>query len=289
MKLNEIAILSGKGGTGKTSLSAALATLGDETIVADCDVDAANLHIILSPSNYKTEKFITGYNAAIDYSLCTNCGVCIRNCSFNAISLINGVTTINSIFCDGCELCTRICPHSAITMKVNDKSKWHAAFFRNGRLIHARLEPGEENSGKLVAQVRNTAKETANTTGIKTIIIDGPPGIGCPVISSFNGVGQVVIVTEPSTSAFHDLTRLVEVIKDFHGKKSLVINKYDINKSITNEIEKYCSLNAIEIIGKLPFDKDLISAIALKQSIVEFKPDSAISKEIRTIWEHLKS
>ncbi|HOV71902.1 MAG TPA: ATP-binding protein, partial [Dysgonamonadaceae bacterium] len=212
----EIAILSGKGGTGKTSLSAALATIQHQTVVADCDVDTANLYLILQPENYVEEKFLTGHKAVIDDSSCNQCGLCIDYCRFDAISYVNGSVTISETACDGCKLCSRVCPSQSITMVPSDKSYWYIGNYRHGKLIHARLAPGEENSGKLVNVVREQARKTAEEAGWETLIIDGPPGTGCPVISTLTGVNKVIIVTEPTRSGFHDLKRIVDLTKGFN-------------------------------------------------------------------------
>jgi MinD superfamily P-loop ATPase len=282
--MTEIAILSGKGGTGKTSLSAAFATLGKEVVVADCDVDAANLYLILQPENYREEKFVSGYKAVINAETCTNCGICVRYCRFDAISVENEKVTITETSCDGCKLCMRICPNQSIYMVPNDKSRWYAGIFRKGRMVHARLEPGEENSGKLVSLVRNYAREIAKETGWKTIIIDGPPGIGCPVISSITGAKKAMIVTEPTHSGFHDMKRILELAESFKVRSYVVINKYDLNVDITCQIAEWCAVRRIPVAGKIPFDENVVEAMLHCKSIVEWLPQSEVSKEIMTIW-----
>jgi MinD superfamily P-loop ATPase len=192
----EIAIISGKGGTGKSSISAAFATLNGDVVLADCDVDAANLYLLFSPTHEEEIVYIAGHKAVINYDLCTNCGICENYCRFDAISVINNKVVISAISCDGCFLCSRICPVNAIKMVQNDKSRMYIGSFRNGKMVYGRLAPGEENSGKLVNMVRENAKQTADENDLETIILDGPPGIGCPVISTITGVDKVVIVTE---------------------------------------------------------------------------------------------
>jgi MinD superfamily P-loop ATPase len=285
--MTEIAILSGKGGTGKTSLSAAFATITRNMVVADCDVDAANLHLILQPENYLEEKFISGQKAKIDDNTCTNCGLCITYCRFEAIEYVNGKIAISETGCDGCKLCTRICPSQSITMVPQDKSRWYAGNYRNGKMIHARLSPGEENSGKLVNVVRSQARKTAKEMGWETIIIDGPPGTGCPVISSVTGVNKVIIVTEPSNSGFHDMKRILELVANFKVKPFVVINKYDLNLAITCKITDWCFDLNIPVIGKLPFDEQIIEAMLNGQSIIEWQPHSEISHEIINIWNKI--
>jgi MinD superfamily P-loop ATPase len=282
--MTEIAILSGKGGTGKTSLSAAFATINQNMVVADCDVDAANLHLILQPENYTKEKFVSGYKAVIDYNTCTNCGLCVNYCRFEAIANLNGKVTISEISCDGCKLCARICPSQAITMIPSDKSHWFVGDYRNGKMIHARLEPGEENSGKLVNVVRDQARKTAKEMGWETIIIDGPPGTGCPVISSVTGANKVIIVTEPSNSGFHDMKRILELVANFKVKPYVVINKYDLNEELTSQIESWCNQQNIPVIGKLLFYAPVVHAMLKCKSITEWLPESEVSKEIHNIY-----
>jgi len=282
--MNEIVVLSGKGGTGKTSLSAAFATINKNTIVADCDVDAADLYLILQPENYHDSVFTTGHKAVINYDTCTNCGLCIDYCRFDAISYRSGKVTISEISCDGCKLCSRICPSLSINMIPSSKSYWYAGNYRDGKMIHARLAPGEENSGKLVNVVREQAKKTAQETGWDTIIIDGPPGTGCQVISSVTGTNKAIIVTEPTNSGFHDMKRVLEITANFKVKSFVVINKYDLNESISSKIESWCVENNIPVVGKIPFDPEIVMAMINCQSIVEWKPESETSKGIFSIY-----
>ena len=283
--MNEIVILSGKGGTGKTSLSAAFATIRNNCVVADCDVDGADLHLILQPENYTVEKFITGYKAIMDYNTCTNCGLCIDYCRFDAISLQNGDVSISETSCDGCKLCARICPSNSIKMMPTDKSFWYAGNYRNGKMIHGRLAPGEENSGKLVNVVRENARKTALETGTETIIIDGPPGTGCPAISSITGTNKAIIVTEPTNSGFHDMKRILELTSNFKVSSFVVINKFDLNESIAQKIERWCIENRIPLIGRIAFDDQIVNAMINCQSIIEWRPESATSKEIISIYK----
>jgi len=285
--MNEIAILSGKGGTGKTCLSAAFATLDGHKVVADCDVEAANLYLILQPKNHIEKRFVTGHKAVIDYEICNQCGLCMTYCRFGAISADNERIAIAETVCDGCMLCEKICPVKAITMIPRDKSQWFSGIFRNGRMVHARLEPGEENSGKLVNLVREQAREAARESGLKTIIIDGPPGTGCPVISSVTGVKKAIIVTEPSRSGFHDMKRILELTGNFKVKSYVIINKYDLNPDITNEISDWCKDRKISIAGRLPFDPQVVEAMLNCKSIIEWLPGSAVSKEIIKIWNEI--
>ena len=285
--MNEIAILSGKGGTGKSSISAALATLASRIVVADCDVDAANLHLILKPENYREEIYISGQKAIIDPEKCTNCGACLSFCRFNAVMQKNGNYEISETACDGCQLCSRVCPSNAITMIDRNKSRWYAANISNGKMIHARLAPGEDNSGKLVNVVREEARKSALEMDTDIILIDGPPGIGCPVISTLTGTDKVLLVTEPTKSGLHDLERIVELVTQFRIQGYIVINKYDLNNRISKEIEEWSTMMKIPVIGKIPFDKLVVDAMVNCESIIDWAPESIVSNEIKSIWNQL--
>ncbi len=280
----EIAIISGKGGTGKSIVSAAFATISKHVVLSDCDVDAANLYLIFSPDNDFEQVYIAGQKAEIDYSKCNNCGYCLQFCRFDAISNKENNIVINEILCDGCHLCSRVCPENAITMLDNDKSRMYAGNFRNGRMIHGKLAPGEENSGKLVSMIRDKAINEMKEGNFKLNIIDGPPGIGCATISSITGVDKVVIVTEPTLSGLHDLKRTIEMVSKFELKTWVVINKFDLNTDISVKIEDYCAKNNISLAGKIPFDKQVIDAIMKCKSIVEHSPESEVSKSMYQIY-----
>ncbi len=274
----EIAVISGKGGTGKSSVSAAFATMQPNVVLADCDVDAANLYILFNPTHEKEEVFVSVYKAVIDKDICTNCGSCIDYCRFDAIHDVDGEVLIDETACDGCKLCSRICPSEAISMIPEDKSRMYSGTFRNGKMVYGRLSPGEENSGRLVDMVREEAKKVSKANQLDTIIIDGPPGIGCPVISTITGVNKVVIVTEPTLSGLHDLKRTVEVVSKFKLTKSVIINKYDLNADMANNIEDYCNSQAVRVIAKIPFDKVVVDAMVNCKSVIEYAPGSAIAK-----------
>lgn len=283
----EIAIISGKGGTGKSSISAAFATLNGKVVLADCDVDAANLYLLFNPSNEEEETYIAGKKAVIDYNVCTSCGICKDYCRFDAISLKAGKIVISEISCDGCILCSRICPENAINMISKDKSRMYSGTFRNGKMVYGRLAPGEENSGKLVNMVRDKAKILSEESGLETIILDGPPGIGCPVISTITGVDKVVIVTEPTISGLHDMERTVGIVQKFSLPTYVIINKFDLNTSIMYQIEEWCKERNIVVAGKLPFDIKIVEAMVHGKSINEYKPDLKISKDIQEIWNKI--
>ena len=283
----EIAIISGKGGTGKSSISAAFATLSEKVVLADCDVDATNLYILFNPDVEGEEIYIGSQKAVIDYSKCINCGLCIEYCKFDAIYYSDQKINISSIHCDGCKLCSRICPNKAITMIDNDKSRMYYGSFRNGKMVYGKLAPGEENSGKLVNIVRDKAKKLAKENNINTIIIDGPPGIGCPVISTITGVDYVIIVTEPTLSGLKDLQRTLELTTKFNLNTVVIINKFDLNIKITEKIENFCEKSNIKIIGKLAFDPQVVAAMINCKSIIEWQPASDISSQIKHIYNNL--
>jgi len=281
----ELAVISGKGGTGKSSISAAFATLSEEVVLADCDVDAANLYLLFNPTHEEDEVFISGQKAVIDYKICTNCGICLEYCRFDAISVSEGRVEISEISCDGCVLCSRICPVTAIKMIPSDKSRLITGSFRNGKMVYGRLAPGEENTGKLVNMVREKAKKLSEKYSIKTIILDGPPGIGCPVISTITGVDQVVIVTEPTISGMLDLKRVIEITSKFNLKTWVIINKYDLNYEMANQLEAYCKLINIKIAGKLFFDTRVVEAMVHCKSILEYAPESVFATQIKLAYK----
>ena len=285
----ELAVISGKGGTGKSSITAAFATLGKEVVVADCDVDAANLYLLFNPAHEKSEVYIGGHKAVIDQSLCTVCGICESYCRFDAIYERNGRVIISETACDGCFLCSRICPVDAITMVRSDKSRMYSGTFRNGMMVYGRLAPGEENSGKLVNLVREEAKRLSQERGLDTVLLDGPPGIGCPVISTVTGVDKIVIVTEPTMSALADLKRVHEVARKFSGEVGVIINKYDLNEPMADRIEGWCAAQETTILGRLPFEKKVTESMVDGKSIAELYPESEISKTLGVIWNKLIS
>lgn len=288
--MKEITILSGKGGTGKTSVTAALAALAQNAVLCDNDVDAADLHLILNPKIKSKTTFYSAYIARIDSNKCTNCGLCRTHCHFNAIHTNEQVQTyINPYQCEGCRLCERICPAQAIESKQNADNFWYISSTRFGTLVHARMAPGEENSGKLVTEVRKQAKKIAQEINAEFIINDGPPGIGCSAISSITGTDRVLLVIEPTKSGLHDAERLIELVASFNIPMYAVINKYDINLQVSQQIESFLESKQIQLIGKLGFDKQVVEAMVNSQSIVEFNPNSIISTTLNDIWNSLKS
>jgi MinD superfamily P-loop ATPase len=283
--MKEITILSGKGGTGKTSIAAALGSVAKSVVFCDCDVDAADLHLIFQPEIDEENPFHSGWTMAIDPEKCTDCNICIDYCRFEAIQTNEkGNLTINPFKCEGCRLCERICPSHAIFSDRNRNSHWFVSSTRFGTLVHAKMGAGEENSGKLVAHLRKKAREIAQRIGLRFIINDGPPGIGCASIASFSGSDLVLIVTEPTKSGLHDTKRLVDLIHSFEVEAFAIINKYDISYGITREILDFLKTRKIQVIARLPFDHALVEAMNAGKSITEYCPEHDISKKIIGAW-----
>ena len=277
--MKQLIVLSGKGGTGKTTVVGAFASLGGKKVLADCDVDAADLFIILEPKNIEKAEFYSGRKPRTNQEKCTSCGICTDLCRYNAIE--NG--DVDLVECEGCGLCALACPEEAISMEDAFCGEWFIADTRYGPLVHARLGIGEENSGKLVAQVRKVAQSIAEERNLDLVLIDGPPGIGCPVISSLAGVDLVIIVTEPTVAGIHDLERLITLAQHFSILPSICINKYDINIEKTRAIETYCHDNKLPILGKIPFDVAVVKALVEKKTVMEY-PCPTIHHAIEDMW-----
>jgi len=283
----EIAVISGKGGTGKSSISASLAAIGKNIVLADCDVDAANMHVLFQPELIDSQIYVSGSKAIINHEACSGCGLCSYYCRFGAISMKDDMPVLDEISCDGCKLCSRVCPEEAIAMAPSDQSRMHAANFRFGKMVYGQLAPGEENSGKLVNMVREKARLLKKENALTTILIDGPPGIGCPVISSVSGVDKVLVVTEPSLSALHDLERVLSITAKFSIKTAVLINKFDLEETISEKVENLCSKLQIPIIGKLPYDSRVTEAMVNNQTIIEWMPDSSLSRELNSVYQKI--
>ncbi|EKE03634.1 MAG: cobyrinic acid ac-diamide synthase [uncultured bacterium] len=281
--MKELVVISGKGGTGKTSIVAAFSTLAENKIMVDCDVDAADLHLILNPEIELKTEFYSGKSAQIKPEFCTQCGKCVEICRFNAVS---SDFVIDEIKCEGCGVCYNFCPHHAIKFETKQSGEWYESNTRFGKLIHAKLGAAEENSGKLVTAIRNHARLVASRNKNNLILVDGSPGIGCPVIASISGANMVVIVTEPTLSGIHDLERVYKLTQHFRVPASVCINKYDINSELTLQIEKLCQENKIELLGKVPYSNDFTNAQIKGLSIIEYT-DNEITQAIKSIWENI--
>jgi MinD superfamily P-loop ATPase len=277
--MKEIVVLSGKGGTGKTTIVGSFAALAKGKVLADCEVDAADLHLLLSPSVKQESEFWSGQVAYIDEERCTQCGLCQELCRFSAITDFR----VDPVSCEGCGFCSYICPVEAITMKENMSGHWFVSDTRYGPLVHARLGIAQENSGKLVAVVRQRAKRIAEEQALDYIISDGPPGIGCPVISSLSGASLALLVTEPTLSGIHDLERVLGVCRHFGVPALVCINKYDLNEDNARQIETYCLTQGVQVASRIPFDNVVTEALVRAVPVVEY-PDGRVSQEIRTLW-----
>jgi len=280
--MKEVVVLSGKGGTGKTSIVGSFAAIAQNKVMADCDVDAADLHLLLNPSVKEKHEFRSGQVAVIDNDKCIECDLCQNICRFDAIHDYS----VDAVSCEGCGFCSRICPVEAITMNECKAGDWFINDTKHGPLVNARLGIAQENSGKLVALVRQKAKELAEKNGLDYVISDGPPGIGCPVISSLSGVNLALIVTEPTLSGIHDMERVLDVCKHFGVPAMVCINKYDINDVNTIAINDYCRENGIEVAAMIPFDNAVTEAMVKGVSVVEYS-DGRVAREIKSLWQNI--
>ena len=282
--MKEVVVLSGKGGTGKTTLLASLAVLARNKVMTDCDVDAADLHLLLAPELRETKEFWGGQVAIIDRQRCLECGLCEEVCRFDSISDY----AVDPFACEGCGFCYRVCPEQAIVMKDNLAGHWFISETRYGPLVHARLGIAQDNSGKLVALVRHHARLTAKKHGLELILSDGPPGIGCPVISSLSGADLALLVTEPTLSGIHDLERVLGVCLHFGVPAMVCINKYDINESNSARIERFCTEQGIDLVSRIPFDNTVTEALVHGVPVMEYSQNS-VTRQIAMLWENVSS
>ena len=283
--MKQITVLSGKGGTGKTTITASFAVLA-KNVVADCDVDAPDLHMLLHPQIIETKEFKGSKLAVIDEAACVRCGLCQEICRFDAVT---ENFEVDPIACEGCGVCTVICPVNAITLTERISGHAYISKTKYGFMAHAMLSPGEANSGKLVTLVRQNAKILAEREHSDLIIIDGSPGIGCPVIASVTGVDVGLIVTEPTMSGIHDLERALKLLRHFNVPPIVCVNMYDINKDNAEKIVRFCEESEVEVAGKIPFNPVVTEAMVNGKPIVEYAPRSDVAQETEKVWEKILS
>ena len=286
--MKEIVVISGKGGTGKTSLTASFSVLGgQDLVVADCDVDAADMHLLLEPDQKSAEDFFSGELALIDQDKCIACGKCSEICRFNAIPFADGRYTVDPISCDGCGYCARICPADAIENIKQNVGQLFSSNIRTGAtMIHARLGIGADNSGKLVARVKNDAKKQAEESGRDLVLVDGSPGIGCPVVSSLSGADYVVLVTEPTVSGVHDLKRVYQLVKRFKIKAGCIINKADLNTEMRDDLKAFLGDEKIDLLAEIPYNENFTKAITNGKTVVEWDKD--LGGIVEDGWNRIK-
>ena len=284
----EITIISGKGGTGKTSLTGAFAHLAENHVICDLDVDAPDLHLLLDPRNTREEDFYSGHTPHIDNDLCTGCGECTRRCRFEAVIETPDGLRVDETACEGCKVCVHFCPVEAIDWNERHCGKWYVSETRFGPMVHAQLFPGQENSGRLVSLLREQARELAQKDGRELILSDGSPGIGCPVISSLSGTSLAVLVTEPTPSGRHDLERVGDLCAHFKIPAAVLINKWDINEREALNIEGLAADRGLKVLGRLPYDPDFTKAMVQRKVITEWSANG-LSNQVRDIWKAIRS
>ena len=288
--MKEIVVISGKGGTGKTSIVASFAALAGKKVLADCDVDAADLHLVLNPKIERREDFSGGKKARILEDECIACDRCIEECRFEAITYShseNGnVPSVDPIFCEGCGVCVRVCPVEAISFEPAVNGEWYVSSTNYGPMVHARLGMAEGNSGKLVTLIRQEARDIAEREGLEYIIVDGSPGVGCPVIASITGSDLVLVVTEPTLSGQHDLLRVAELTAHFRIPTVVCVNKWDLNPDITEQIEREAGGLGVKAAGRVRYDTAITKAQIVKTSVVEYT-GGAVSEDIKSLWRNV--
>lgn len=280
--MKEIVVISGKGGTGKTSLTASLACLAGNVVLADCDVDAADLHLLLKPRIKETFNFCGGKKARIDISRCTGCGHCEELCRFKAIAKEDSTFSVKPIACEGCKVCVALCPAQAIAFEDHINGQWFISDTRVGPMVHARLGIAEENSGKLVTVIRKKARAMALAQKKAWILVDGSPGVGCPVIASLTGADLALVVTEPTLSGFHDLQRILELTSQLRVPTLVCINKADINSEMSETIKN----QGHTVVGELPYHDSFTKAQMLQVTLVEYTA-GALAGQIKDMWQQI--
>ena len=284
--MREIVIISGKGGTGKTSLTGAFAHLAANKVICDLDVDAPDLHLLLRPSRERTEEFHSGYEAKIDGELCNGCGLCASLCRFGAIREEEQGFIVDPVRCEGCKVCVAFCPIEAVRFELKHCGQWYVSSTRFGPLVHAQLIPGAENSGRLVMVLKQQARELAKANGLDLVLCDGAPGIGCPVISSLSGTHLAVAVTEPTPSGRHDLERVADLCRHFQVAFAVIINKHDLNLDETARIEAYCRERSYPLLAHLPHDS-IVTRAMIQGLVVTELPESEFGREVRQAWARI--
>ncbi len=284
----KIAIVSGKGGTGKSSITAAFVALSERVVAIDCDVDASNLPLLFDLKVEQSEGFVSSAEATIDSTKCIGCGICADHCTFGAIAISDGKVEVNPIFCEACGVCEYLCPQEAITIVESPNSEIYRSSFSHGVLIHGDLHPGDDNSGKMIAHLRAIADEQMEQEAIALQILDGPPGIGCPVISTITGMDHIVIVCEPTLSGIADLERIYEVAKSHCDKISVVVNKCNISPENQESLRELCTKHNLPIIAELPLDKEMVKAQINRQSIITYAPQSICAQRLIAAYEMIR-
>ena len=284
--IKELVVLSGKGGTGKTSLTAAFASIDQNSVLCDADVDAADLHLLMDPDVQQHTDFMGGHLAVIDPQKCTLCGQCIELCRFDAI---NEHFVVDEIDCEGCGVCVDLCPVQAIDFPIKKCGQWFISHTRFGCMVHAQLGIAEENSGKLVTLVRQEAKKLARENHLELIITDGPPGVGCPVIASLGGATAVLVVTEPTVSGLHDMRRVLELANHFKVPGMICVNKFDLNLDQTAAVEAFAREKNIPVVGKIPFDPRFTSSMVQGKTIFENDQNCELSLTIKQLWNTVET
>jgi MinD superfamily P-loop ATPase len=288
--MHELVVISGKGGTGKTSLAASFAVLADRPVIADCDVDAADLHLVLSPRTKERHDFRSGHEAVVRQDDCTGCGACLAHCRFDAVRLDEGSAdmarfSIDPIACEGCGVCVRFCPVQAIDFRERLCGEWMISETRCGPMVHARLRVAAENSGKLVSTVRREARRITEEENHSLVIVDGPPGIGCPVIASVTGASLALVVTEPTVSGEHDLERVLSLTQHFGMPAAVCVNKWDLNPEMTARIEDKARRAGARIAGHVRYDRTVTLAQMQERAVVE--TDAPGGEDVQRVWNQL--
>lgn len=279
----EVLVISGKGGTGKTSLTAAFAHVAENAVVCDLDVDAPDLHLLLQPEPFRVEEFRSGHLAVIDPARCKPCDVCRDVCQFGAVEHSRGEVRVDPMRCEGCKVCVALCPAGAIDFPERLCGQWYLSRTRFGPMAHAQLAPGRENSGRLVALLRQQARTLAAVEGADLILSDGPPGIGCPVISSLSGVDLAVVVTEPTPSGRHDLDRVLDLCAHFRVRAAVIVNKCDVNEELSDAVEADCLRRGVAVLARLPHDEAVTRAMVAGQAVTE-TVDGRLPDMLRSAW-----